>query len=325
MLYPESKVYHDGSHYIAIPASTNPCKKRKKPKEELVEVIEETHQEDTEKDIQDEEKASPKECTKEPRKATKSELFNEFWIEAQELPKRSRRKFLTDKMSPYFEDENILKAFISKKIEDKIKAIIARKTRFIRKAYMNEFNYFCTFTYDSKLHDETSFRRKLSESLSRLNTRKNWRYMGVWERGGKTERLHFHALVFVPDGAMVGEFVDSIDYSTKSHKRQFIKQNTYFNSRFGRTDMEEICQHPQVYNRAIAYLLKYIEKTGEKIVYSRGLPMYLISDIDERDVIMRCGLEDKKLLLSDNFTCMNYGEILGVITPETKKLLRTSN
>ena len=39
------------------------------------------------------------------RTATRSELFNEFWLEAQSLPKQSRREFLINKMSPYFKDK----------------------------------------------------------------------------------------------------------------------------------------------------------------------------------------------------------------------------
>jgi hypothetical protein len=79
------------------------------------------------------------------------------------------------------------------------------------------------------------------------------------------------------------------------------------------------------YDRALGYILKYIAKTGEKIIYSRNLPMYVISDIDENDVVMRCGMEDKKLLLFDNFVCWDEGELIGEMSAETKKRLRTSN
>jgi len=43
------------------------------------------------------------------------------------------------------------------------------------------------------------------------------------------------------------------------------------------------------------------------------------------DVICRIGLEDKKLLLFDNFTAWDEGELKGEMSPETKKQLRTSN
>lgn len=57
--------------------------------------------------------------------------------------------------------------------------------------------------------------------------------------------------------------------------------------------------------------MKYLEKTGEKIVYSKGLPQYFISDIMEDDIVTTIGLEDKKLLLFDDFTCWDEGDISG--------------
>ena len=41
MIYRESKVYFDGSHYIAIPHTNRPPSNRRKPVEELIEVREE--------------------------------------------------------------------------------------------------------------------------------------------------------------------------------------------------------------------------------------------------------------------------------------------
>jgi len=47
----------------------------------------------------------------------------------------------------------------------------------------------------------------------------------------------------------------------------------------------------------VAYIIKYIEKSGEKLVYSRGLPQFFISDIMADDIAASIGLEDK------NFCC----------------------
>lgn len=41
MSYGETKVYFDGSHYIAIPHTERPTKKRPKPIEEIITVIQE--------------------------------------------------------------------------------------------------------------------------------------------------------------------------------------------------------------------------------------------------------------------------------------------
>ena len=58
----------------------------------------------------------------------------------------------------------------------------ARRKRFLRKAQLHEWNYFVTITYDSKRFEtEEDFRKKLRKCLSNLHTRRNWRYMGVFE------------------------------------------------------------------------------------------------------------------------------------------------
>ena len=331
IFYPESKVYFDGSHYIAIPHTTNPNPRRPKVPEELVTVVEDNEvEESTENngaEIEESEcEVESKVEEKAPkRKATRSELFDQYWMEAMDLPKIKRRAFLYNKMRCYFKNEDALYRFIEEKIAAKTRNIIARKTRFIRKANNNEFNYFGTFTYDDKLQTEESFKKKLSMCFSHLQKRKGWKYMGVWERGGKTQRLHFHGIFWIPEGTMPGELFERRDYDFHTHRRKVTIQNTYFNSKFGRTDLEEICQHPMVYGRVLAYILKYIEKTGEKIVYSHGLGMYVLADIDENDVIMKYGLEDKKLLLYDDFVCYDEGEDLGRMSKETKRLMRRTN
>lgn len=203
------------------------------------------------------------------------------------------------------------------------RSLLVRKIRFIRKAYLNRFNYFATFTYDDKLHTEHSFKKKLLSTLSKLHTRRGWKYMGVWERGCKG-RLHFHALVYVPDGGMVGEFLEKRDYDTRNKRMRLTIQNTYFNSRFGRSDFVSIDRTiPPLYNGVLRYLLKYITKTDERITYSRGLPTYLEADISERDVICEMGLWAQKLLLFDNATLYDEGEILGALDDEELLLTLT--
>ena len=146
--------------------------------------------------------------------------------------------------------------------------------------------------------------------------------MGVWERGGEKSRLHFHALLKVPDGTMPGELIEVTDFNIKTHRQKKTLQNTLFNKKFGRSDFEKIIKNPRAYLSEVEYILKYISKTGERLVYSRGLPMYLISDIYSDDVLCRTGLEDKKLVLYDKFGCWDEGEYLGVMSEETKKRMR---
>lgn len=90
-------------------------------------------------------------------------------------------------------------------------------------------------------------------------------------------------------------------------------QNTYFNEQFGRNDFEDVIRDPVAYASAVGYILRYIEKTGEKFVYSRGTSMYLVTDINGRDVLAKMGEEEEKLLLADNFGCWENGRYLGKV------------
>lgn len=148
--------------------------------------------------------------------------------------------YIKDGVLMLFSDMPDLDKVIADKIKRKYHNIGVRKKRFRRKAYLNKWNYFVTFTYDDKKHDEETFRRKLRKCLSNLHTRRDWKYMGVFERAPETGRLHFHGLLYVPDGEMRGEINELKDYSTAQHRMQTRHENTYFAKNFGRNDFEEL-------------------------------------------------------------------------------------
>ncbi|MCH5146509.1 MAG: hypothetical protein J1F61_00705 [Clostridiales bacterium] len=74
-------------------------------------------------------------------------------------------------------------------------------------------------------------------------------------------------------------------------------------------------------------MLKYITKNDERVVYSRGLKSYIVADILDEDIVCPYGDEEHeyKFVLSDNFTCISYGEILGKVSPEIIELMPKSN
>lgn len=347
MLYPGTKVYFDGSHYIGIPHTTRKVKHRPKPPEELIEVKEETVNdsanetdntveeleeepyiipfkelegpyelpfEEDEKSANDTENNAKK--SKNTRKMTKKELFNELYRKYSYVKKKERWQIIYKEMLPYFTTEKRCEDFVNANFERVKRNLICKKVRMVRKANLANFNYFCTFTYDDKKHTEDTFKKKIQTFLRNMCYRKNWKYMGVWERAPKTNRLHFHGLFNIPDGTMPGEIIEVRDYSTQYKKMQTTFQNTYFNERFGRSDFKEINPYEKRLGSAIAYLVKYLEKTNEKIVYSKNLPMYFVSDILEDDIICPIGMEDKKILLSDKFKCLVEGEYMGEVCEE---------
>ena len=343
MPFGETKVYFDGSHYIAIPHTTRPSKKRPYKLEETITVIQDEVKDsaenvepsislDNEENIEEienteiiEEDAKKQETKpKTTRQMTKKELFNELYIKYIDYKKRERKKLIIQDMLPYFENKELCVSFVNTNFDRKLRNLICRRVRMVRKANLVNFNYFCTFTYDDKKHTEESFKKKLKTCFRNLCYRNDWKYMGVWERAPETKRLHFHGLFEIPDKAMVGELFEHSDYNLNSHRRTKTIQNSYFNERFGRSDFEKIVSKEDLY-KEISYIVKYLEKTEEKIVYSKGLYQYFISDIMDEDIVCTIGQEDKKLLLFDDFTCWDEGCLMGKVSPKVIAQMRKCN
>ena len=327
MPYAKCKIYSDGGHYIAIPPTTRPKSPKRYHPEELIEVEDNAQKGQlntdnctakqpivAQNDTTEEMPVDENRRTNPTRKMTRKQLFNELYAESSKMKKRERKSFIKNKMTPYFDSEKEARQFVEDNFARQLRNLICRKTRLYRKARLQTWNYFCTFTYDSAKHTEESFRKKLSDTFKKMCYRRGWKYIGVWERSVEKERLHFHGLFYIPDGQMIGELVEVQDYSVKT-KLQKTVQNTYFNERFGRSDFEAI---HGIYSldSSIRYILKYIEKGGSKIVYSRNLPQYFVSDIMDDDVCCTIGQEDRKLLLFDSFSCWDEGCLVGKVSPE---------
>ena len=288
-----AKIYYDGSHYIAIPHTERPY--RKKPRQKQSEKSEEVQQFE-----------QRFEKVKGGRKSRKAKLLLEF--------------------APMFKDEGEAEQFVEEHFNRLSRNRWERYKRMIRRGYTNRWNYFCTYTYDSEKHTEETFRKSLMNTLYHLSSRRGWRYMGAWERGELGQRLHFHALTYIPENGMPGELEEHEDYSTKRHKREKSIQNSYFNERFGRSDFSAITNRQQVAD-SIKYMLKYIAKNDEKIVYSRGMKTYFVSDVLDEDILCRMGDEEHgfKYILADDFTCISEGEIMGKVSYEVIEKMPKSN
>lgn len=345
MPFGETKVYFDGSHHIAIPHTERKTKKRPKPIEERIiveemesspEITDEPSVLDTEntsnfnleeqneiksKDTQDIQSSSPKRV----KSMTRKELFEELYMKYIDLKKKDRKQKIIEDMKPYFDNEDLAKMFVDTHFERKLRNLICRRVRMTRKANLANFNYFCTFTYDGAKHTENTFKKKLKKTFENFAVRQKWRYMGVWERAPNTNRLHFHGLFNIPPNSIPGEIIEIKDYDTRSHKMRTTFQSSYFNERFGRSDFKEIDENENRLGNALSYLMKYMEKTGEKIVYSKNLPQYFISDIMDDDIVCTIGQEDKKLLLFDDFKCWDEGCLMGTVSPEVIAQMRKSN
>ena len=247
------KIYHDGSHPVAR------------------RVI----------------RSKGKQTTKRPAQTSLDIAFDSLYFKAvrEGLIGNDMADNIQAGLEKLYPATSTLRKYILEKIDKKQRNLWKRIKRFKRKAKMNKWNYFVTFTYDPKKHTAESFRKKLRKCLSNLHTRRGWKYMGVFEYGEKKGTIHFHALLYVPKNEMIGKLVEKNEYSTKRKERRTRYGNTFFDENFGMSDFQEL--NPILLKRGgtLRYLVKYLTKTGEKAVYSRGLPSEIYKELSDNDVV----------------------------------------
>lgn len=175
--YPEAKVYFDGSHYIAIPHTTNAARRRKH-KQEVIIVSEQDGKlklektppvllPDDEDEIEPQEpeqvtleevskatEESEKKPVQEPEKAvkakritTRKQIFEELYTKYLYYSRRARIKAIYEDMLPLFKTADACRSYIESNADRKRKNLIRRRMRFVRKALNQEFNFFVTVTH----------------------------------------------------------------------------------------------------------------------------------------------------------------------------------
>ena len=283
MDYIKTKIYFDGSHYIGIPKTAQYWKRRK--------------------------------CKSKPRTNKTETKVKAMLSEKTNETKQEKTERIVKVLNQDTKNIEHSQAIVNKVIEKDKRNRIVRYTRLSRKVGLQQWTHFCTFTYDSNKLNEEEFREKFLNCLRHLSNRKGWKYIGVFERSPQLQRLHFHGIFVIPE--MVGEIIETKDYSTKNHQMQITHQNTFFLTRFGRNDFKEI-ESNVMSQQAVRYMLKYIRKTGEKVIYSKHLQTYFVTDIIEDDVVCAIGQENRKILLFDNFKCwdLETGTLFGTINKE---------
>ena len=152
MPYKDTKVYFDGSHYIAIPPEnfTSGKRKRRKPKPQQTTI----------------------QTDGTPPTPTPKEKFETAYKESQALPKRERKKYIKEKLQDEFDDKDKLNEFVTQNTERMKINVIKREIRLWRKIYtQGEWHYFVTFTYSDEKLTEQQFRKKLQNTLKHAVSR----------------------------------------------------------------------------------------------------------------------------------------------------------
>ena len=328
------KVYNDGGAFIGIrKVESNSAPRRKPAQEELIAVkydsknegnaVAIVHDEDYENMI------DPVLCGNECENAritTLTEEFKRFYRQTVGMRWKKRRKYVTDKMRSYFDHEDDLQYFISHKMHNAYRASMVRLNRCKRRVALHGLDWFCTFTYDDKKMAEEEFAKKLLNTLRHFASRKGWKYMGAWERGDKG-RLHFHALLNIPEGTMSGEVEKRREYDPVRKRMVTNNINTFFEKTFGRNTFDKLSSLAMRYSRTAEYIVKYLEKDGGRLICSRGLDTFIETVVDSEDII--CPLhpyesyDDRKYILFDDFKVWDKnGRCLGVFNRSLLPLLK---
>lgn len=334
------KVYSDGSHYIAIRPTEGYSGPRRKPPPEEPIIVEEAAPSDVQNAVVEEcavpqgqeqtcgdmPEQTQSETVKEWYVSTRADEFLKWYRESYGMKKKEQYAFIASKLAPYFESDEALHKYLDYKMECKRRSEAARRIRCQRRAALHELSYFATFTYDDKKATEKEFEKRLLTALSNLASRKGWKYMGTWERGGDTDRLHFHAVLYIPEGKMVGKLELKRDYDVKKKRMVERMENSFFWDRFGRNKFELIDGTALTIGTAVSYIIKYIEKSGGRIICSKGLRTFIETDIDNDDVVAQLREDDdKKYLLFDDFKVYKDGKELGAVTPGVLAQAKTVN
>ena len=114
MPYGEAKIYHDGSHFIAIPYVPNLQRRRPKPPEEQITVVDENADNETidglfeinepANEVSEKGETAVAESVenggevknKAKRKLTRKELFEELYNETRDKKRSERKKIITE-------------------------------------------------------------------------------------------------------------------------------------------------------------------------------------------------------------------------------------
>lgn len=259
------KVYNDGGAFIGIRKVESSSAPRRKPAPEetivVNDAVELMHDDNYENMI------DPVLCgneTKNMRVTTLTKEFKRYCRQTVGMRWKKRRQYVTDMMRPYFDNEDDLQYFISRKMHNAYRASMARLNRCKRRVALHGLDWFCTFTYDGSKMTEEQFSKKLLNTLRHFASRKGWKYMGAWERG-ETGRLHFHALLNIPEGTMSGEVQKRSEYDPVRKRMVTNNINTFFEKTFVRNTFDKLSSLAMRYSKTAEYIVKYLEKDGGRL------------------------------------------------------------
>lgn len=238
-----------------------------------------------------------------PRKPTpRRTVFKNYYNGTRAVLSRAeQRREVFHVLGDTFGYSEDLLTFVDDEFKREDRNYQARKKRLEKKTFLNQWNYFCTFTYDDAKITVDEFEKKLRCCLSHVCFRRGWRYMMVRELSPEKERVHYHGLFYIPEGEMVGSIRPVSYWDTKRKQRRIAHVNDWFEQRFGRNDFEAVHIDRVTARATVSYLLKYLRKTGGRVIYSRRVPTEIVEDIIQDQCVCEFYNFGRKWVLFDEW------------------------
>lgn len=174
-------------------------------------------------------------------------------------------------------NEDVLHNYVSVKRREEVHAEYAAKKRFMRKAGTNRkiWTYFWTQTFDPALFVDPE---KGLETLFTWIKNNAFRYgvkiIGAVEYGDENGRIHFHALVHIPDNFFEkGDLHNVTRYSLRDKKWKTTLESKTLREKFGINEFDYLPgKSSEDLVKIIHYISDYTCKQDGRRYYSRGIP-----------------------------------------------------
>ena len=129
----------------------------------------------------------------------------------------------------------------------------------------------------------------------------------------------------------IGDIIDSMFQQTTLSKTVEIKKRKLIEKMLAWANLKNSDKYSQFHKaeviQTIYQKIKHLDITDSvKCNYTREIKNLITeANILDEDMLCPYGVDDRKIILADDFTCIDNGEIIGKVSPEVISQMRKSN
>ena len=223
-------------------------------------------------------------------------------------------------------EEDNLSSFLEEKQNDEAHQERAKRKRFDRKAGLNRdmWDFFWTETFDPALFDDpVKGLETLFTWIKNNAERYGIKVQGAVEFGEENGRIHFHALVHIPD-----EFLKRLKlkpltrFSIRENKWKTSLESEVLRQKFGINEFDSLHgKSAEELLKVVRYISSYACKQDGRRYYSRGLPDCGYYYVDAEDLFFQFDDGELKYIPCDSFE-FGKDSVVAIIRSGNKREIR---